>query len=857
MTTTLFDAIFKVDYSQVDKASEAVKNLGTANKGTSDAASHMGTIFGSMGGVVGEASSHLNHFTQTAKEVYTALEKLAAINVTNIAGMSKFGSTLTYTAGIMTGFIAILGVVSLKMLESWEQKIQEAADLGRAFNLTASQALLMGEAAKDAGSSLEGIEGMYAKVARAAQKSGDETKGMGAAFKVMGVEVENSHGKIRGAKDITDELIKKWDEGKKGADEYAAMLTLLGKKFQVSAEGHKAATEAEKIAAEQQLLNIGITNEASKAIDEHKSGNLRLLGVMSDVGSYLVEMLVPAITSLVQWFNKSYEAGGFVYGVFNLLVTAAGAVGVAIKLLSATLIGLDFLFTSLVRGAGAVGAAFNLFIHGDWSGAKNVWDNYTTDVAKHADDSANAVKKLNEELGHTVPKALPGIDTPGENGVTKKSKNIRTIPMESTPPLPTDPYLAFSNSLIKAQESLDHVSESMKVQTQLDIIDAAQLLKNNEIAQKNLEIDKYNIDNAAKIAAGDLNKKIHLEKLDEELIKNEKIRIRQQGLDIDSKIALELQIKQYDELDKMVTEYNNTITKQIANKHKSAEVIADEAMKQKIQEQLEIQLIEVYKTKYDINGQLIDQEKRASDLRAKAADEIDKVTAATKRLTDSQKDWANNGIDAFITGLGTLNQGLEKIVTGSLQSFSDTLYTLVTTGKNGFKGMVASMLESLAKLVFQMYVVIPLMNQMKASMSGGSGIMGMLGNLFGMGGGGAGAGIGTSGEYAAMGWLAAADGAEVVGNNNGHSILVGEKGPELFVPKGAGSIIPNNQLGTATNATTITNSFQINVTGATDPEKTGQQVAMQVKQLQLLADNRIANQLRPGGMLNRHSTPAF
>ena len=42
----------------------------------------------------------------------------------------------------------------------------------------------------------------------------------------------------------------------------------------------------------------------------------------------------------------------------------------------------------------------------------------------------------------------------------------------------------------------------------------------------------------------------------------------------------------------------------------------------------------------------------------------------------------------------------------------------------------------------------------------------------------------------------------------GQASIVGERGPELFVPNQAGTIIPNNQLGSALGGTTnVTNNY--------------------------------------------------
>jgi hypothetical protein len=55
------------------------------------------------------------------------------------------------------------------------------------------------------------------------------------------------------------------------------------------------------------------------------------------------------------------------------------------------------------------------------------------------------------------------------------------------------------------------------------------------------------------------------------------------------------------------------------------------------------------------------------------------------------------------------------------------------------------------------------------------------------------------------GWNpAAADGGELAANRIG---LVGERGPELFVPKSAGTIIPNHAFGASNSTTNVTNNY--------------------------------------------------
>lgn len=123
---------------------------------------------------------------------------------------------------------------------------------------------------------------------------------------------------------------------------------------------------------------------------------------------------------------------------------------------------------------------------------------------------------------------------------------------------------------------------------------------------------------------------------------------------------------------------------------------------------------------------------------------------------------------------------------GSIVSnMESALTSFVRNGKMSFKDLARSIIQDL------------LLIQMKAQLSG---IFRMLGMGFGNPIGASGySDIGTFNALIAAGGLA--DGGPI-GANEMH--LVGERGPELFVPKNSGTVVPNEKLGSL-GSTTINN----------------------------------------------------
>lgn len=130
--------------------------------------------------------------------------------------------------------------------------------------------------------------------------------------------------------------------------------------------------------------------------------------------------------------------------------------------------------------------------------------------------------------------------------------------------------------------------------------------------------------------------------------------------------------------------------------------------------------------------------------------------------------------DSFSMGQNAFNS-----MTSSMESALDRF---VETGKVSFGDLTKSILADLIKI------------QLKAQATGlFSSLFGNLGGLFG-GNGGVGPDVSFDTYYNMSSMAGFADGGSP---SVGVPSIVGERGPELFVPKTSGTIIPNNQLSSA------------------------------------------------------------
>lgn len=178
----------------------------------------------------------------------------------------------------------------------------------------------------------------------------------------------------------------------------------------------------------------------------------------------------------------------------------------------------------------------------------------------------------------------------------------------------------------------------------------------------------------------------------------------------------------------------------------------------------------------------------------------------------------------------TLNvaSAVDSAFTNAFSGLEDALVSFVTTGKADFKSLANSIIADLIR--------IQIRSMLAGIFGGGSGFN--LGSLFGFGGG---IGGRTTIAGGATGGLRA-NGGPVSANS---PYIVGEKGPELFMPGSSGSIVPNNALG-GNSGGGVTINQTINVS-------TGVQQTVRAEIQQLLpqisnaAKNAVVDAKRRGG----------
>lgn len=255
----------------------------------------------------------------------------------------------------------------------------------------------------------------------------------------------------------------------------------------------------------------------------------------------------------------------------------------------------------------------------------------------------------------------------------------------------------------------------------------------------------------------------------------------------------------------------------LANLQRQAELIgltADELAKKtialEVQSELETKLADIQKRRNDLTvkaaqyGQeAVQKELERLTIEEQAArDYADRRLAIEKELQDKTIALRNNTALASQQFFEDLARSIDPaVLTGKkwesvFSNIEGAIDTLVTTGKFNFKDFALSIIADLLKIQMRAIVV--------------QAILAAIGAIFG--GGKPTANVGSSvSPIPGVGF--AAKGANTLA---GQPFIVGEQGPELFVPKTAGSIIPNDKMGAQVSApvTNVVNNYNISAVDA-------------------------------------------
>ncbi|MDP4299931.1 phage tail tape measure protein [Leptothrix discophora] len=884
---------FKADASEVDAAQKKVADLG---KEVADTERKMKTAegqtggftgaFEAMGGPLGEASSRLKGFKDNIDEMVGAFNGLASV-------------------GAAGSLLAVAGAAGVLAAIRFSGTLDDIGDLAEKFGLSASQANLLDQQLKSAGTSIETYYAGLQRVSNALAKADEDGKKASEALNDLGIKVKDGATPVEVLTSVTAEYGAKLREGSVSATEAAALQQVLGRNYrEVIVAAEQAATAQERYNSFAQA-GVGITKDGVAAAGDYERAQNDVTFVLNAVGSKLVADVIPAFTNLINAFVESYKAGGAVKGAFEAIVFAANVVMVPIRLMIDGFITLDALMTSVGKGLGAIAAAAS-------SGSMAPFKEWAAESQQALDRAAQRVsenKLWGQGTDELAPAKSPAITPPTRGGSGKTGKDntqaemnallergvaIRSREIDALKALngENDALLKITrdyDALIAQAESKKFSSVAVKLQGMkeeaLNTERQIQAVKEKNKAEE--ESKRIGAGVAAilqqqqDITAGVNGENVEMIKLEREIAKAESdalaignqslaLKVRAQGemakalLDARQQTAEEerqaaaraklLTISQ--ELNAMSSKwmkdaglqsFNSIIGRSFSPQEQA--LMANNDLRDRIesesfakQDSLQTYANQV-RDKDPLQAKAIEEQIKTLQTNTEAALATLSLNFAQARK-DSDNAWKGMtaGAKAFADSIPTVNKAFSDFAQKGIGEFSNRLVSLITTGKFGFKDMVNSMLQMLAQLTVQLLVVRPLLA------------------AFGLGGAVAGGAIKTQANGGAWsgGVQMFADGGvfgspTLFRHSSGIGVL-GEAGPESVMPLRRNS---RGQLGVIAEGTgggtnIQIGQIQVNVQGGQTNEQTGQVVSSAiVERMRQIADARISDATRSGGIIRR------
>lgn len=665
--------------------------------------------------------------------------------------------------------LAVQYLAITQVIQGFANAIKEADkldELSGKTGIAASELKNLSYAAGQSDTSLDALVGAFSKLDRAIDKSDEEASQQAKTFAQLGIETEKANGTFKSSSEIFDEVADKFKDMEDGPEKSAAAFRLFG------AEGknlipilNKGSQEIARLKKEAEELS-GVSPEVFNKFAE-SSGALfdnleKVQTIFGGLFTALSAELVPVFNIIIEQFISSAKEGGLLRDILNGITAVFKNVLVpAVKIAAVIFDGFASTVKIAGKGIGAFFALIGAVASGDLAGAKAIIKEYGEDVAKIAGEHVEYQNKM-ILVGHEAVKLT---DT-----VAKKKTQIKSLTKATKET--KDELGAFVTKLKEANIAFGQ-DESVKARLELMAkynaalksgankgVAAAQLAEGEAQIKLNQALrDGAEAKKAFDAAYGDVVQKREAV----ELLEFENTLIGKSAEERDAAIQ---KFKDEAEIRKLVNGLTGVSAERITEELTALQKRNAEASKVKADDDRLASLT---------GSTMVAQNRKVMDdvtflYQAYTAGKIkseEEYVQAVEKVLDRLKDKNKEVADETTEFWKAAAQGIE----GNFQTFFFDL----------MQGKLGNLADSFKKTMDQIVAHALAAKVSEAIFGKGFDKTGNMGGYAG----------------AAMSWLGSffggfrASGGDVAA---GRAYVVGEKRPEIFVPKTSGTILPSTSL---------------------------------------------------------------
>ena len=698
-------------------------------------------------------------------------------------------------------------------------------------------------AAKLSGTSLEEVGGGLQKLSKAMFEAAGGSQKQSDLFKSLGVEVTDSSGKLRDSGEVMLDLAKKLDSMDSSTQAVATAQMLLGKRG------------AELLPFMQDLAEIGelnakVTSEMAAEADMYEKNLVRLEGRKKSLYNTIASALLPVMRDFTDallasgsmterlndtakqlkqdnvietWAREGLRAVAAFIDIFDACVRIVRIAGNAIAATGADVVSV----LAFMDGIGA-----EMISEKSLDPVKRRFATLTSDLKSHAESFNEDMVKI-----WTAPLFLTKLDeqfAQRDAGLKKPVESAkRSFAIPDQRPDKTSPFDSYLDSL-NVESIKDKLGkyEAMIEKGRLLAVKEGRL---GDMAKVTATVSSIqSIDEGKRIDAFahslDVanqqyefqNTLIGLNARDQALATEGRknfLAVEQQIWDAEkngSKLSSEAQQRLRTEATKSTATLVQAVNDRFDAQQKFDETKRINAFTHSLEQANEqyifqtdligmnAQAQEIANVKRKnflaVEQQIWDAEqsgtKLTADTQQRLRDEAVKSTAvmvkAIEARWEAERSWETGVTKALNNYIDTVTNAAaqsERLFTNAFKGMEDALVSFVQTGKLDFKSLANSIIADLIRIQIQNSIMKPL-----AQATSGMSLSGM---------------FSSAGNF--LSGLFKADGGPVAG---GQPYIVGEQGPEWFVPNGAGSIIPNGKspsMPGGSDSSTATTQAPINI----------------------------------------------
>jgi lambda family phage tail tape measure protein len=731
--------------------------------------------------------------------------------------------------------VSVLGLASL--VKDAIDAADNLRDMSQKTGVAVETLNGLGFAAGQAGGSLESVVDAAGKVNKSIVEAAAGNLETGEAFNVLGIKVRDAAGQLKTADVVMAEVADRFKDYADGPEKTAIALRIFGKAGADMIPFLNDGGDAMRENIEYAKKYSEVTEELANGSDNFNDTMGKLTIQQKSFGNAVAGQVLPILQKVTDELLSSTENS-------NKFAFASNAVRLVLETFVVTGSEVAFVFKAVGTEIGGIAAQLVALAHRDFAGFTAIGDAMKADaeVARKEHDA------FIESILHPAPVVAPSVDEPPEK--KKRAPTLRTQGEDVNKGLMDGQLKAIQAAYAAERDTANYHDKYMQELRGQDIID----LKTYE-AYKIAAID-----NGAANAARAYDEEIKVLRASRAKAAKESERVA-----IDNKIG-DVQAKKEKALRDAQQDRTMVILAQSAAQSGLNKSLGDWTLQQTQamgQFQFEIDLygkttLEANKLTaarriyLDVEERIRQaQENSSTPINRAAFDaERDKAIAASNALYDQadakQSDpWFNMTESVRRYGEDATNTGAQigNAMSNSFQTAEDAFVQFTTTGKLNFKSMASSIIADFARIEAR--------KGMSSLLSMG---MSALGSYFG-------APAASAGNYTftptnldtSMPFLdsiagARATGGSVLGNS---AYLVGERGPEIFRPTGAGSITPNSAIGGSGGGVTI--NMELNVSDSGTSGQSSGDSNQQARALGELITSKvketISNERRQGGML--------